>query len=290
MQPTHSRLLPFAPLPYARRSLNSIYFDQSFLALPAHALPLHLWELHRVLQVGGTAHLSACETAGRGYNNELFLHLVEGAGFSVQSSQPFAAAAPPTGANTKAKTSPEAKLQVELVLRAEQTLADTVGPQMRLLLVGLNPSLNAAAAGVAFCTSANRAWPALAAAGLTNPGTPNSEQNPSELLMTQTIGMTDLVKRATARADQIAPQEFRYGLARLETTCQLLQPRAVCVLGLSGWRQAVGKHVEAGLQETQLAGRPVYLMPNPSGLNTHTNLAALTIHFERAAALADEAS
>ncbi|MEX0767425.1 MAG: mismatch-specific DNA-glycosylase [Microthrixaceae bacterium] len=265
-------LRSWRPLPYANRSLSTVYCDSSFLEVPMPWLPLCLWDLHRVLQVDGTAYLSTSGAISGWYQDELFLHLIEGAGFTLQAMQ--------------ADTVPN--LPQELALRCDQTLADTVGPRMRLLLIGLNPSLNAAAAGVAFCTSSNRAWPALAAAGLCQAGITNAEQDPAALLMTQGIGMTDLVKRASARAEQINPQEFRTGLTRLVALCQLLQPRAVCVLGLSGWRQAVGKPVQAGIQDIQLAGRPVYLMPNPSGLNTHTSLAALTEHFEFAAAIADE--
>jgi TDG/mug DNA glycosylase family protein len=90
--------------------------------------------------------------------------------------------------------------------------------------------------------------------------------------------MTDLVKRATPRADQLTPDEYRAGAARVERLVAWLQPRAVGVVGLTGWRHAIDRKAVAGWQEASFGGRPVYVMPNTSGLNARVPLAALVGH------------
>ena len=158
-----------------------------------------------------------------------------------------------------------------------RTLADCVGPHMRLLVCGLNPSLYAADAGVGFARPGNRFWPAALAAGIAT-----VDHDPLALLTHQRVGMTDIVKRATVGAAELTPEEYRHGVARLERLVGWLQPAAVCFLGFDGWRKAVDRKAVAGWQEQPLGGRPVYVMPNPSGLNAHTNVAALAAHFTAA--------
>ena len=48
--------------------------------------------------------------------------------------------------------------------------------------------------------------------------------------------MTDLVKRATPRADALTRAEYRAGVERLDRLCAWLEPDAVCMVGLAGWR------------------------------------------------------
>jgi TDG/mug DNA glycosylase family protein len=101
--------------------------------------------------------------------------------------------------------------------------------------------------------------------------------------------MTDLVKRATVGADQLTADEYRAGAERVRRLVEWLQPRAVCFVGLAGWRAAIDRKAVAGVQPDGFGGRPAYLMPNPSGLNAHATPAILADHLRAAAALADSA-
>jgi TDG/mug DNA glycosylase family protein len=165
--------------------------------------------------------------------------------------------------------------------RAERlrTLPDVVGPGLRLLCVGLNPSLYAADTGVGFGRPGNRFWPAALAAGLAT-----VDRDPEHLFAEHRVGMTDLVKRATVRADELAPAEYVEGLARLDRLAAWLEPAAVCLLGLDGWRRAVDRRAGPGWQERTVGGRPAYVMPNPSGLNAHVTVADLAAHLRIALA------
>jgi TDG/mug DNA glycosylase family protein len=100
------------------------------------------------------------------------------------------------------------------------------------------------------------------------------------------IGMTDLVKRATPRADELTRDEYRAGLARVERLVQWLQPGAVCFVGLAGWRAAVDRKAVAGVQPDGLGGRPAYVMPSTSGLNARVPPSELADHLRAALALA----
>lgn len=150
---------------------------------------------------------------------------------------------------------------------------------MRLLICGLNPSPSSADTGIPFARPGNRFWPALLAAGLTN-----VDRDPSHLLKNQRIGMTDIVKRTTRRADELDRSEFEDGVARLDRTIGWLKPTSVCFVGLAGWRAAIDKRATSGWQSRELGGRPVYLMPSTSGLNASSQLDDLTDHLRRASA------
>jgi len=171
----------------------------------------------------------------------------------------------------------------ELVARATRarTLPDTVGPGMALLVSGLNPSLYSADQGIAFARPGNRFWPAALAAGLAT-----LDRDPFDALTRHGLGMTDVVKRASPRADELDASEYRAGMARLERLAEWLAPAAICFVGLAGWRAAVDRRAVAGPQPDGLGGVAVYVMPSTSGVNGHSSLADLTDHLRAAAALA----
>lgn len=162
-----------------------------------------------------------------------------------------------------------------------RSLPDTVGACMTLLVCGLNPSQYAADRGVGFARPGNRFWPAAVEAGvLTRP------LEPLHALTAHGVGMTDLVKRATPRADMLSADEYRAGATRVERLVQWLQPRVVCFVGLAGWRAAVDRRAGSGLQPKPFGGRPAYVMPSTSGLNAQTSRSHLVQHLLDAASLA----
>jgi TDG/mug DNA glycosylase family protein len=82
--------------------------------------------------------------------------------------------------------------------------------------------------------------------------------------------------------------ELRAGASELEATVGRLRPRLVAVLGLTAYRTAFGRRDAAwGLQEERLAGRPVWVLPNPSGLNAHYKPADFARVYAEARAYAD---
>jgi double-stranded uracil-DNA glycosylase len=160
--------------------------------------------------------------------------------------------------------------RAELLAAAGGTIPDVIAPNLRVLFCGINPGLYSAATGHHFARPGNRFWPALHAAGFT-PGL----LHPSEerLLLKSGCGITNLVARSTAAADELAAQEFMAGRRRLAVKVKRFRPRIVAVLGVGAYRMAF-EHPRAGLglQPERLAGAALWVLPNPSGINANHQL------------------
>lgn len=150
------------------------------------------------------------------------------------------------------------------------SVPDLVGPGMRVLFVGINPGLASAAIGHHFGNPANRLWATLYAAGFTRRRFVPTD---AAELLTLGYGITNLVHRATAAAAEVTDTELRGGVPTLERTVARWQPQSVAFLGLGAYRSAYGRpRAAVGPQDQPLAERPVWLLPNPSGLNAHYQL------------------
>jgi TDG/mug DNA glycosylase family protein len=170
----------------------------------------------------------------------------------------------------------------EVRLRAvrARTLADSVGPGMRLLICGVNPSWYSADAGVGYGRPGNRFWSAAMTAGIVD-----ADRDAVSALVHHGVGMTDFVKRPTRTAAEVTSEEYRAGFARVSRLVEWLRPGAVCFTGLSGWRDVVNPKAVAGVQAEGIGGRPAYVMPSTSGLNARTALTELADHLRAAWAL-----
>lgn len=168
---------------------------------------------------------------------------------------------------------------------AGKTIPDVTGPDLLVLFSGINPGLYSAATGHHFARPGNRFWPALHGSGFTDRQLHPSEQS---LLPALGLGITNVVSRATARADELSPDEFITGGAQLADRVARLRPRYLAILGITAYRAAFG-HPKAkiGPQPEPISGVPVWVLPNPSGLNAHFLLPALITEFAtlRAAAI-----
>lgn len=148
-----------------------------------------------------------------------------------------------------------------------------------MLFVGINPGLYSAATGHHFARPGNRFWPALHLAGFTRRQLPAWEQ--AELIK-HGYGITNLVNRGTASADELAPQEFVRGQRRLAAKVRRYRPAIVAFLGVGAYCHAFEcRHAKVGPQAERLAGAQVWLLPNPSGLNANYQLPALVRLFRR---------
>ena len=162
--------------------------------------------------------------------------------------------------------------------RRARTLPDLVGPGLRLLICGLNPSVYSADIGVPFGRNGNRFWPAARRARLIV-----RERDPLDAFR-RGIGFTDLVKRASAGAAEIRAEEYRAGIRRIEALVRRYQPGAVCFVGLDGWRAVVDRRAQPGWIAGGVGGRPAYLMPSTSGRNARVPPVDLAAHLRTAAA------
>ncbi|WZH36794.1 MAG: mismatch-specific DNA-glycosylase [Microbacterium enclense] len=169
--------------------------------------------------------------------------------------------------------------RAELESFRDATIPDLVEPGVRLLFVGINPGLWTAATGTPFSRPGNRFWPALGEAGIL-PRLPDYTGTLTEadrrLILDAGIGVSNLVARATARADEVSREELRAGAAALSERVAVWRPRAVAVVGLTAYREGFHRpKALAGCQEEAIAGVPTWVLPNPSGLNAHDTVASL---------------
>ena len=149
-------------------------------------------------------------------------------------------------------------------------MRDVVGPGLRVLFVGINPSLTSAQRGHHFARPGNRFWPALHAAGFTPRVFAPDEDGDLPAL---SIGITNLADRPTRAAAELRPEELREGAAALGSLVRDIAPRLVAIVGVTAYRTAFTRpRADLGLQEDDIGGRPVWVLPNPSGLNAHHQL------------------
>ncbi len=265
-------------LPLRRGSLRGAWASRSYIHLARSELPLALADLHRALAPDAAVELHLFE--GDAEWDKRADDDFPGRRFSrwpLPSLQDVL-----TGAGLAVESVEHRKKVLLVAARRRHTLADTVGGGMRLLICGLNPSLYAAEVGIGFARGGNRFWPAALAAGLVS-----RDRDPRHALTAHRVGMTDLVKHPTRRADELTTAEYTEGLGRLERLAERLQPGAVCFVGLAGWRAAVDRRATPGHQTRRIGGRPSYLMPSTSGLNARSTLEQLTTHLQAATTLTD---
>lgn len=163
---------------------------------------------------------------------------------------------------------------------------DLLGPQVRLLFVGINPGLWTAAVQAHFARRGNRFYPALFRAGLIDRDIDASAGYSAadrDHLLARGIGITNLVRRASARADELNRDELVEGAARLRSLVDSIAPPVVAVLGVTAYRLAFqDKAVAVGRQPGDLAGAQCWVLPNPSGLNAHETADSLARAYHQA--------
>ena len=169
--------------------------------------------------------------------------------------------------------------RADLAAAYGREIPDLVGPGLRVLLVGINPSLWSGWSGHHFGRPSNRLWPTLHQAGLTPRLLQPDDQDE---LLAAGIGITNLVNRATARADELSADEIRDGVPRLRAAVARWRPPYVAVLGVTAYRTAFGRpKARVGPQAETVDGARWWVLPNPSGLNAHYQQPALTAEYGR---------
>jgi TDG/mug DNA glycosylase family protein len=169
--------------------------------------------------------------------------------------------------------------RAELDSFRDTEVPDLYGEDLRLLFVGINPGLWTAAVQTHFAHPANRFYPALYAAGIiTEPINPSTGMTPADraTFISRGLGLTNIVRRATARADELSAAELRAGGDELHAFVVEHQPRVVAIAGITAYRTAFKvPAAKVGRQSGVFGGATLWVVPNPSGLNAHETVASL---------------
>jgi len=172
----------------------------------------------------------------------------------------------------------------------DASVPDLVGPGLKLLFVGINPGLWTAATQTHFAHPGNRFYPALRAAGIVDRDLDRAAGMTDDdrgYLIGRGIGITNLVNRATIRADELSTAELRAGRTRLADFVAAHRPVVVAVAGVTAYRAAFGRpKARPGEQPETLGAARLWVVPNPSGLNAHASRAGLAEAYREAAAAA----
>ncbi|MFF4506864.1 G/U mismatch-specific DNA glycosylase [Streptomyces sp. NPDC001401] len=169
--------------------------------------------------------------------------------------------------------------QAELEAARDRLVPDVVADGLSVLFCGINPGLMTAATGHHFARPGNRFWPVLHRSGFTP-----RLMNPSEQgeLLSYGLGITNVVARATARADELSAEEYREGGRLLALKVARLRPRWLAVVGVTAYRAAFDdRRAQVGPQERTFGETRVWVLPNPSGLNAHWTLETMAEEFAR---------
>jgi TDG/mug DNA glycosylase family protein len=177
--------------------------------------------------------------------------------------------------------------RAELESFVDATVPDLVGPDLRLLFVGINPGLWTAATQTHFAHPGNRFYPALLAAGIIErPIDRGVGMTPADRthLLERGVGITNIVHRATAKASELSAVELREGGEQLRLFVRDHRPAVVAIAGITAYRTAFGvPRATMGEQPGLFEGARLYAVPNPSGLNAHENVASIAVAYREPA-------
>ncbi|QIP74841.1 G/U mismatch-specific DNA glycosylase [Streptomyces sp. VN1] len=169
--------------------------------------------------------------------------------------------------------------RAELEAARDRLVPDVVADGLDVLFCGINPGLMTAVTGHHFARPGNRFWPVLHLSGFTPRLLIPSEQGE---LPSYGLGITNVVARASARADELTAEEYREGGRLLVSKVARLRPRWLAVVGVTAYRTAFDdRHARVGPQERTFGGTRVWVLPNPSGLNAHWTAQTMAEEFAR---------
>lgn len=168
--------------------------------------------------------------------------------------------------------------RAELLAATTKRLPDLLAPDLRIVFCGINPGLYSTAVGHHFARPGNRFWPTLFAAGLTPTLFTGFED---AKLLELGIGMTNVVARTTAKAEELTTAELLAGAVTLRRKMLRYRPRFLAIVGFGAYRIAFRQpKAVGGPQATPIGGTQIWLLPNTSGLNANHLPAELARRFE----------
>ncbi|HTO82253.1 MAG TPA: mismatch-specific DNA-glycosylase [Methylomirabilota bacterium] len=176
----------------------------------------------------------------------------------------------------------------------QRTLPDLLAPGLDIVSIGINPSVYSVERGFYFARPGNRFWPALNASGLLPAQLTPSRDSVERLFREHRIGFTDLVKRATPRAADLAEDDYRQGARTLQRKLARYAPAIAWFHGVSGYRLFLAHAgmlrptIAVGLQPERIGTTRIFVTPNPSGANPRANPKQIVPLYRELARLRDE--
>jgi double-stranded uracil-DNA glycosylase len=158
-------------------------------------------------------------------------------------------------------------------------LRDRIGPDVRVLFVGINPGVRSSLTGHHFAGFSNRFWKLLFESRLVPEPITFADD---DRLPEWHYGITNIVPRPTPGIDTLRPEEYVAGRMRLRAKVRRFKPDVVVMVGLTVFRAMFPERkgrVSLGLQDEQVGGSAVFVLPNPSGRNANYSHAEMLAAF-----------
>lgn len=155
--------------------------------------------------------------------------------------------------------------RTEQLKSINRRVPDVIRTDLDVLFCGINPGLYSAAVGHHFAGPGNLFWSMLHLAGFTSTLLTSFDE---ERMLELGYGITNIVPRASANADDVSKEELRAGARTVRRKVLKYKPRYLAVCGLVAFRLGFeNTKAQVGLQEASIGSSAVWLLPNPSGLN-----------------------
>jgi TDG/mug DNA glycosylase family protein len=157
-------------------------------------------------------------------------------------------------------------------------LHDILEANLRVVFCGINPGMSSAVAGHHFVNRSNRFWRVLHRSGFT----PNEIGPPdATLLLKYGCGLTSAVERATVSAGELTKLDFQNARPGLELKMRRYHPRCLAFLGKAACSSIFNqRNILWGRQTFCLGKVPIWVLPNPSGLNRAFSLESLVAAYQ----------
>ena len=169
--------------------------------------------------------------------------------------------------------------RAELLAANDKTITDVIAPDLQILFCGINPGLYSGVTGHHFAKPGNRFWKTLHLAGFTETQLLPTEERE---LLKNGYGITNVIQRATATAEELRKEEYIAGGANLREKVLKFRPKFLAILGIGAYRTAFNQpKAVLGLQTDQIGAAKIWVLPNPSGLNAHYQIADLVEVYSR---------
>lgn len=172
-------------------------------------------------------------------------------------------------------------------------LSDHIQPGVMILFVGINPGLRSAQIGHHFAGPSNRFWKLLYESHLVAESLTYRDDG---RLPEWGLGLTNIIGRPSRGIDTLSAEEYRGGMATLTGKVRQFRPRIVALLGVTIYRMMYGSdrtlpsRLPLGPTERNIAGVPIFLLPNPSGRNAHYSYQDMLVAFRLLHTLAGQSS
>src|SRR6478672_7472863 len=146
----------------------------------------------------------------------------------------------------------------------QSEVPDVLGPDLRIVFVGINPGRVSAAAGAYFANPRNDFWRLLHAAKLTSRLYAPQEQF---ALLEEGIGLTNAAFRTTPGSGDLRRADFAGSAERLLQLAEDLGPWAIAFVGKEAYRGVFGERPDLGAQRRALGDVGLFVLPSTSPAN-----------------------